>query len=290
MKFSLHSLLLIVLLMGVHTFLFSQEESIETLNGKKITIVRPSYRYIGEKDFNESMNKQPNFGMYKDNYFITGIPLAGKINKHTADAKFQISIKQRLMKNILPYNTYLMLTYTQKSFWNIYEKSSPFIDLNYNPGIAIIRPILHDNKFKGIILFSLEHESNGKDSTASRDWNFVTLSGSVFFNEQITIQPKLWIGLPGKENKDLFDYRGYGSLTVAYRSRNDHMGFSATLNPSAKFLNTQFEVSFRASKKSNQFLFIQWFNGYGESLMDYNQHVSMFRVGICLKPFMKSVF
>ncbi len=65
-------------------------------------------------------NNQPSFGIYRDNYFITGVPTNQKINKYTADAKFQISFRQILFKSILPKNNLLALTYTQKSFWNIY--------------------------------------------------------------------------------------------------------------------------------------------------------------------------
>jgi alkylhydroperoxidase/carboxymuconolactone decarboxylase family protein YurZ len=35
-----------------------------------------------------------------------------------------------------------MLTYTQKSFWDIYQDSYPFADNNYNPGLALAKPIV----------------------------------------------------------------------------------------------------------------------------------------------------
>ena len=59
----------------------------------------------------------PPFGIYKDNYIVTGSSFSGgKLTKNNSDAKFQISIRHRLIKGVLPFHTYLFLTYTQKSF------------------------------------------------------------------------------------------------------------------------------------------------------------------------------
>lgn len=62
----------------------------------------------------------PAFTIYKDNYIITGTDFSGgKINKYNSDAKFQISLRHRLYKRMLPWRVYLFFTYTQKSFWDI---------------------------------------------------------------------------------------------------------------------------------------------------------------------------
>ena len=49
-------------------------------------------------------------------------------------------------------------------------------------------------------------------------------------------------------------------------------------------------VQFLFSSKSNQYLFIQWYNGYGESLLDYNKYSSMVRAGICIKPPLRNLY
>ena len=84
------------------------------------------------------IDREPPFGIYKDNYFVTGSSFShGGPNKYNSDAKFQISLRYRLIQGVLPYNTYLFLTYTQKSFWEIYRKSKPFSDNNYNPTLGL---------------------------------------------------------------------------------------------------------------------------------------------------------
>jgi phospholipase A1 len=271
------------------------------LDTSKIDYRKPEYLQINESQLLQLFDRQPNFGMYKDNYFISGIPINQSINKHTADAKFQISIRQRLTKTILPFNTSLMLTYTQKSFWNIYKKSSPFEDNNYNPGLALIRPILHQNRLQGSAVLAIEHESNGKDSLDSRGWNYLTLTGVYFFNANFTFQAKIWAGFLDRGetdgagdggNPDLYKYRGYGLLAINYRSLNDKFRLSLILNPRQKWgnCNMQLELNLKLNPNANQYLFIQWYNGYGESLLDYNRYSSMLRMGICIKPPLRNLY
>lgn len=111
----------------------------------------------------------PAFTIYKDNYIITGTNFeGGKITKYNSDAKFQISLRHRLYRKLLPYRLYTFLTYTQKSFWDIYRKSAPFSENNYNPSLGVGRNFVRNRRIEGIVMFQFEHESNGRDSIQSR--------------------------------------------------------------------------------------------------------------------------
>lgn len=48
--------------------------------------------------------------------------------------------------------------------------------------------------------------------------------------------------------------------------------------------NTVVEFAYRFSKRDNQFFYLQYYNGYGEGLLEYNKFHSTIRVGICIKP------
>lgn len=237
-------------------------------------------------------DNQPAFGIYKDNYFVTGIPTNHPASPHTADAKFQVSIHQRLTKTVLPFNTFLMFVYTQKSFWDIYEKSSPFDDLNYNPGLLLGKPIIAGNKLRGMVSLSIEHESNGKDSTDSRSWNYFVINGSYRFGARFSMQLKSWPGWAGSDNPDIYKYRGYGSLAIHYRNLRDWFQASVVINPRDGFrsYNTQIEANFKVNPGSNQYIFLQWYNGYGESLLEYNRYTSMVRAGFCIKPHLRNLY
>ena len=54
--------------------------------------------------------------------------------------------------------------------------------------------------------------------------------------------------------------------------------------------NTILELAYRFSKQSNQFFFLQYYNGYGEGLLDYKVWKSQVRVGIVIKPQLFSDF
>ena len=78
------------------------------------------------QEINDSIQELPYFSNHLDNYFMSGVPTNRTINHNSANAKYQISFKQILSKESLPYDTYLMLTYTQKAFWNVFKNSLPF--------------------------------------------------------------------------------------------------------------------------------------------------------------------
>src|SRR5699024_6641181 len=80
----------------------------------------------------EHLDETPAFSNYKDIYFIGGVPLNMDIDKASSDVKYQISFKQMLFNKTFFWDTYLYLTYTQKAFWQIFEESSPFEEINFN--------------------------------------------------------------------------------------------------------------------------------------------------------------
>ncbi|NLC50021.1 MAG: phospholipase A, partial [Bacteroidales bacterium] len=163
---------------------------IDLLIKEKVLKERSSLE-ISEDDVRRKLDSTHSFGILKDNYFITGNPLNKQFNVENADVKYQISFRQRLSSSYLPFNTFIFISYTQKSFWSIYKKSSPFRDTNFNPGIGFGRYLISDdNNYMGSVFLQLEHESNGKDSLNSRSWDFASISGKYYFNEQLFFRAK----------------------------------------------------------------------------------------------------
>lgn len=239
-----------------------------------------------EEDIVMKIDSLPAFSIYKDNFFITGMSLHNRLNGETADAKYQISLRQRLTTSRLLFNSFLYLTYTQKSFWNIYKQSSPFRDSNYNPGIGLGRYIISNNKLKGAVFIQIEHESNGRDEDESRDINFISLSGKYFINDNLLIRlnlnPLFYIG---KDNEDIVDYRGLGTLLFDYRTHDNKWWFSGSYSPKNKIFtaNTTLTVAYKISTKFNQYIFAELFNGTGDSMLDYKRYDLKLRIGICIK-------
>jgi phospholipase A1 len=251
---------------------------------------------ISEDEVRHRLDSTHSFGILKENYIITGNPLNKPINVDNADVKYQISFRQRLTNSYLPFNTFIFISYTQKSFWNIYKKSSPFRDTNFNPGIGFGRYLISDdNNYMGSVFLQLEHESNGKDSLDSRSWDFASISGKYYFNDKLFFRAKVWLPLVllmENTNTDLLTYKGYGNFSVDFRTNNNRWWFSANITPRRNVItmNTTLSTAFRISEKFNQYLFFELYNGKGDSLLEYKDYDLKLRVGMCIKPDFFSVF
>ena len=237
---------------------------------------------------------QPYFGLYKDNYFIFGPPIGQKVTKENTNIKFQISIAQRLTNATLPWGTYLYLFYSQKCFWNVLENSMPMTDLNFNPGIGLTKPLFVKNRYVGKVSLIIEHESNGRDSIWSRSWNKVSLAANIIIDPNLSVAGKIWAPIiDGMNNKDILHYCGLYQISVQAMTDNRMFTGALTLVKRAgNFFNynTILELAWRFSRKSNQYFFLQYYNGYGEGLLDYKVFKSQLRVGIVIKPQLFSDF
>ncbi len=237
---------------------------------------------------------QPYFGLYKDNYFIIGPPVGEKISRSNTNVKFQISIAQRLTNATLPLGTYLYLFYSQKCFWNVLENSMPMTDLNFNPGIGLTKPLFVKNRYVGKLSLMLEHESNGRDSIWSRSWNKVSLAANIIVDPHLSVAGKVWIPIiDGKNNRDILHYCGIYQTSVQVNSTNRKFSGSLTLVKRLGNIfnyNTIIDLAYRFSRKSNQYFFLQYYNGYGEGLLDYKVWKSQIRIGIIIKPQLFSDF
>ena len=248
----------------------------------------PQQQKYNVDSIRREIDNGPYFSLYKDNYFITGTTIGSKPTRTNSDVKFQISISQRLTKSTLPFNTYLYLFYSQKCMWNVFEESLPMRDFNFNPGIGIAKHLIVKNRYIGKVTLMLEHESNGRDGLASRSWNKISLAGNIFIDPNIMIHGKVWIPIiDGQNNKDILDYCGIYQTGLSITSPNKRFHFGLTLVKRRGWrlsYNSIWEISYRVFKRDNQFLFLQYYNGYGENLLDYNVFKSRLRIGLVIKP------
>ena len=236
----------------------------------------------------EELDRRPYFSLYKDTYFVGGTVLGGKPTEFNSDVKFQISFQQRLTKSSLPWNSYLYLFYTQKALWNVFERSLPFHDLNFNPGIGISRFIIMKGHLIGKATMMIEHESNGRDGTASRSWNKISWAGEAYISPFLMAHAKFWIPIiDGKYNKDILKFMGISQAGFQARSNDDKWVLDMTLVKRQGWnlnFNTIVQLGYRINHNSNQFIMLQYYNGYGESMLDYNHYHSRIRIGLLIRP------
>lgn len=242
----------------------------------------------------DSLLKESSFSIHKDNYFLTGIPLDMATTRENADVKYQVSFKQRISKKPLPGGFFPYLMYSQKAFWDIYASSKPFSEINFNPGIAVVRPFYFKGKKLSYASFSLEHESNGRDSIYSRTWNFLAVSLKSQLSERWTVGLRAWLPIVDKEdNSDLVKYVGYGEASATYQLKPGRWSADVIFRKGSGLINygsLQTQVNWKPYRQESYYITLQWFVGYTESLIDYQEHKSMLRLGFVLKPDGMSIF
>lgn len=257
-------------------------------------IVTTPQEPISADSVRKAFDDHPYFGIYKDNYFIFGPSIGRQPTKENTNVKFQISIAQKLTRSTLPGGTYLYLFYTQKVFWNVLEKSMPMTDLNFNPGIGLTKPLFVYNRFIGKLTFMIEHESNGRDGDQSRSWNKISLASNIVIDPNLMVHGKIWIPIvDGMNNKDILDYSGIYQTGVQVMSTNRRFMGNITLVKRKGWnlnYNVVLELGVRMWNNANEYFFLQYYNGYGEGLLDYNKFHSQLRFGILIKPNLFSDF
>lgn len=231
--------------------------------------------YLLPLTYNSKPNQTP-FGPRED----------GELEK--AEVKFQISIKMPITDELLGDKSTLYAAYTNQSYWQAYNSSNskPFREANHEPELFLL--FLNDWQWLGVTnkmnTIGISHQSNGQSGDRSRGWNRV-YAEFIFERKNFYLSFKPWLRLDSSDqqddNPDIEHYMGKGEIRLA--CANEKHTLSMMLrnnlkndNRGAVELNWSFPMSRRAK------WFIQYFDGYGESLIDYDARVRRLGVGIAL--------
>ena len=209
------------------------------------------------------------------------------------EAELQVSLKLAFKKNILGYGETWYGAYSQRSFWQLYIKSSPFRESNYNPELFVTFPIGSKEYFgaKSVAL-GYSHISNGQgnitltDNAATyRNLQNRSRSLNTFF-AKVTLQEgaflfdlKMWVPVGNlNDNPDILDYYGYGSVKGLYFYKKHLFTMMGRLNPLKQKGAVEFTYSY-PGYLDGVYLFAKVFSGYGESLIDYNERLTKVSIG-----------
>jgi outer membrane phospholipase A len=231
---------------------------------------------------------------YEPIYFAVG-------SRDGWNAKFQLSFKYRLFNpsgeftQQYPKLGNLYFGYTQTSLWDLSARSSPFKDSSYRPSLFYYDSDVWnaaDSRTRIGFQGGLEHESNGQGGANSRSINIAFVRPIFTLGDygdyHWTIAPKLWTYLEKSDNPDIADYRGYGELLIKY-GKKDKWQLATKLRKGTRAHVGSVEVDLSYPLRSaalgnlNGYLLLQYFDGYGETILDYDQKFeSQFRIGLML--------
>lgn len=206
------------------------------------------------------------------------------------EAKFQFSFKVPLLTGVFDGPNRLWFGYTQLAFWQVYntEESSPFREINFEPEIFLTHNLdWHIGPGSLELLgIGLNHESNGRETPFSRSWNRVKGS-MVYSTDNWTLALEPWYRIkPSRakdDNPDIERYLGYGELNAVYNPAGTHaVGITLMNNLRREHNRTSVEVNWSFPISSSVKAHIQYYNGYGESLIDYNERTHRIGLGVSL--------
>lgn len=206
------------------------------------------------------------------------------------ESQFQISIKMPLAIDLYDMVD-IYAAYTNHSFWQVYNKgvSSPFRETNHEPETWIqFRP---NWQFLGLTNTvngaGMVHQSNGRAGVLSRSWNRVYAS-FVVERGNFVMGFKPWFRIQEKaeddDNPDITDYLGHYELRAGYKWKDMVFGVMSRNNLESGFDKGAVELSWCFPLWNYPYLkgYIQYFSGYGESLIDYNHYVNKIGFGFAL--------
>jgi phospholipase A1 len=233
-------------------------------------------------------------------------PLQEKYKNYSAtEAEFQISFKKQLSYNFFGWNEFIFVAYTQTVLWQLYEKSSPFREMNYKPEIFLTVPssdYLDDNYGLKATRYGYLHESNGQDGYRSRSWNRLQVTG-LWQWDNLFLASRVWYRIPenqksdnyyngngfelngsqtdpnqtGDDNPNIENYLGYGDLTFHYLYGKNQISSMFRYNFGVGGTNrgaVELNWSYPFFHSKNMFWYTKFFSGYGESLIDYDRSVT----------------
>jgi phospholipase A1 len=207
------------------------------------------------------------------------------------ETKFQISLKTKLWENIIGDYSDLWFGYTQSSRWQVFNGSlsRPFRETDYEPEVLLnfrTHPKLPwgwDWRMTGV---SLTPASNGRNLPLSRSGNRV-IAQFGFDRPGWTVMVRPWWRIhedpESDDNPDIEDFMGRGELLVT-RDWGGHeisASFRHSLRGGARS-HSGLELNWAFPIHGELKGYLQYFNGYGESLIDYNHSANYFGIGVSL--------
>lgn len=240
---------------------------------------------------------------YRPNYVL---PLAYQDSPNVAstngnglserlEVKFQLSFRIPILRDVLGSGGDLSIAYTARSFWQAYDasQSRPFRETNHEPeaflSFDVDWPVLGTRLDR--ITVGINHQSNGRDLPESRSWNRV-YSTFIWEVEDLMVAFQPWIRIPdrekkapddprGDDNPNIERYAGQFEMVVAWRNDNDT--YSAVWRNNARADNRgSLELGWSFPWTGRARGYVQFFTGYAESLIDYQDHHNRVSIGILM--------
>ncbi len=204
------------------------------------------------------------------------------------ELQLQVSLMVPLWLDMfgLPLTTYV--AYTNRSFWQFFDldDSQPFRETNHEPEVwlAWFYDFYMGDFNAEMVWLGYEHQSNGQYVELSRGWNRAYLD--FYFNyHALPLSFRPWIALKdGAHEDEVYDYAKYlgnGEIHAVYTWRHFDLGVTWDYSFSGlKYGSVMVDLDIPMSNYVSGY--VRYFNGYGESLIDFDYRSNTLSAGIVL--------
>ncbi len=218
----------------------------------------------------------------------------------TTETRLQLSVRTKLARGVLARGNdrrdSLWFGYTQQSYWQVFTSaiSRPFRSTDHEPELVYVYPSTLNLPAGWRVRYTglgLVHQSNGQSLPLSRSWNRAYLMAGAESAGHFTLQGRLWRRIPedaaSDDNPGISDYIGRAELAAGWNV-NPGTSLALTLRHSLRSasrgsVRLEWLESVGAKTPLGNLRFhAQLFNGYGDSLLDYNRRRTVLGVGLSL--------
>jgi len=235
-----------------------------------------------------------NFSVYNPMYFLLGVDPGLEQSKFQFSFKYRLFNKEGAWAKSLPWISDFYLAYSQLAIWDLSSDSKPFEDTSYMPEMFYLHPKINLNSdlFSAFgIQGGYQHYSNGKGGDDSRSTNWLYLKPIIWMPlagpYQLILKPKIFTYLRNDDdtNPDLSDFIGYFDLQAEIVNP-DGLALNTHLWWGKKGATVQLDLTYPMTrlltKSLNLYLQAQYFGGYAETLINYNERNNAFRLGVAI--------
>lgn len=251
----------------------------------------------------QSLDNNFSVTLYKPNYILpfyyTASPYDAVYKNETpsdeelnsSEIKYQLSFKIPIFTHLFYTPTNLFFGYTQLSYWQLYNKKAFFRSTDYEPEIftstTLNLPLGEKWAFHSFRLGAV-HQSNGFGNEMERSWNRVYFELAAA-GEHGSLSVRPWYVFQDatykKYNPDMAKYLGYGEIILAYKFEKPVVSLQThgLVEHGGRYATGTLNISYPLNKYINGF--VQFFSGYGQSLIEYNHHTNSIGCGFSLNNF-----
>lgn len=189
--------------------------------------------------------------------------------------------------------TNVFVTYTQNTEWDMEGESAPFLDSMFKPELQYFWRDIFKEK-KGILermdlTAAISHESNGRNGAGSRSINYVIARPTLYFGDQKRLNgylaPGFWFYFGSiSDNPEIRHYRGHADVKAAIQWADSvQLASLFRMGDELEKGSMQLDLTYPLGEITGDgldiYLHVQYFTGYGQTLLNYNRREQALRAG-----------